>query len=321
MRIAVYEEGESNPLCTTIEVGTYNLGGTVFADGEPIDEGFAYLYKMDDNQIVDVFASFISDYGYYDFYQVEEGDYILKAELSPNSPMFYDYIPTYYGDVSNWVDATVIHLEANNWSADVNMIAISNAMPGPGLISGHVTKEIGYENEFGPVANIQIFLMDQDDNVLEYLLTDEEGYYGFENIGFGTYKVMAEVLGKYATPAEVTLDEDNPTVEDLNFVISGDFITLSIDENLPEFIAEIGNIYPNPVVTEAHMQYRMNEPKTVQVTLVNIMGQVILNYTEESIIGTNQLNINTQEMEYGMYYIYLNFNNSFTVVRKFVKTK
>ncbi|MCD4736045.1 MAG: T9SS type A sorting domain-containing protein, partial [Bacteroidales bacterium] len=112
-----------------------------------------------------------------------------------------------------------------------------------------------------------------------------------------------------------------PVVENLNFVISGDNITLSIDENLPEYIAEIGNIYPNPVVTEAHLLYHMNEPKIVQVTLVNLMGQVIFNYTEKSIQGLNTLNINTQNMEYGMYYVYLNFNNSYTTVRKFVKTK
>ncbi|MCD4695673.1 MAG: PKD domain-containing protein [Bacteroidales bacterium] len=310
--------------CTDISIvdpGLYNLGGTVFADLTPIDEGFAYLYKMEGGQIVDVFASFISEYGYYDFYQLEEGYYILKSELSPNSPLYNEYIPTYYGDVPNWVNASVIHLQANTWNADVNMIPLSSASSGSGIISGHVSKEIGYKDEFGPVANVEIILLDQNDIVLEYLLTDEDGYFGFENISFGTYKITVEVIGKYSTPVGITLDEDNPAVEDLNFVITGDNISLSINENLPEFIPDIGNVYPNPVENEAHLQYSINEPKTVEVTLVNIMGRVIFNYTEKSTQGLNTLNINTQNIEYGMYYIYLNFNNSYTTVRKFVKTK
>ena len=159
------------------------------------------------------------------------------------------------------------------------MIPISTALPGVGLIAGQITKEIKNKTEFGPAADIEVLLLDEDNTVLEYIVTDANGIFEFDELAFGTYKVMVEVMGKYSTPVEITLDEDNPAVEDLNFIITGDNITLSIDENLPVFISEIGNIYPNPVVNEDKIQYNLNEPVSVQVTVINIMGQILINYT------------------------------------------
>jgi PKD repeat protein len=304
---------------TIDDPGLYNLGGTVFADIGPIDEGFAYLYKMEGSQIVDVFASFISEFGFYDFYQLEEGDYILKAELSPNSPLYNQYIPTYYGDVPNWVNASVIHLQANTWNADVNMIPISNASPGTGSIAGQILKEIKYINEFGPVADVEVLLLDEDNTVLEYAYTDSNGIFKFSEIGFGTYKVLVEVMGKYSNPVIVTLTETNQSVENLDFVIFGENISLSVDENLPEYISSIGIVYPNPVVSNARLEYNLSEPATVQVNIVNILGQVAFSVSEKANPGLNTLDINTNNLENGVYYIQLNFNNSYRVVRKFVK--
>ena len=306
---------------TIVDPGLYNLGGTVLADGQPIDEGFAYLYQMDGDQIVDVFACFISEFGYYDFYQLEEGYYILKVELSPNSPLYNQYIPTYYGDVPNWVNASVIHLQANTWNADVNMIPISSASPGSGLIAGQIIKEITYKDEFGPVADIEVLLLDEDDTVLEFAFTDLNGYFGFNEINFGTYKVMVEVMGKYSNPAFITLDDENPSVENLNFVITGDNISLSIDENLPEYIFDISNVYPNPVVNQALINYNLTKTASVQVTVINMMGQVIFEQNNQSNQGYNIFKINTREMEIGVYFVQLNFNNSYITIRKFVKTK
>ncbi len=310
--------------CADIEIvdpGLYNLGGTVFAGEEPIDEGFAYLFKMEGSQIVDVYASFISEYGYYDFYQLEEGYYILKAELSPNSPLYNQYVPTYYGDVPNWVNASVIHLQTNTWNADVNMIPVSNAVPGQGLISGKIIKEENFKDGYGPVADVEVLLMNENNTVLEYAFSDANGIYQFEDIGFGTYKIIVEVMGKFSVPVTITLDETNPAVDDLTFIISGDNITLSIDENIPDFISGMGYVYPNPVFDKANIEYTLNKSAVVHYTVTDILGRVIAEQTEKSTQGNNNITIDTRSFESGIYYIFMEFDNSFVVSRKFVKTK
>jgi hypothetical protein len=135
----------------------------------------------------------------------------------------------------------------------------------------------------------------------------------------GTYKIVVEVLGKYSMSTTVVLDAENPSVSNLNFIVNGDSISLSIDDDKPGFISGIGNVYPNPVVSNASIEYILNKPVSIQISLVDVLGQVVFSVSEKSNQGMNKLDINTDDLENGLYYIHLNFNNSYSVVRKFVK--
>jgi hypothetical protein len=128
-------------------------------------------------------------------------------------------------------------------------------------------------------------------------------------------------MGKFSVPVTITLDETNPAVDDLTFIISGDNITLSIDENIPDFISGMGYVYPNPVFDKANIEYTLNKSAVVHYTVTDILGRVIAEQTKKSTQGNNNITIDTRNFENGIYYIFMEFDNSFVVSRKFVKTK
>jgi PKD repeat protein len=309
--------------CETVTIDVpnlYNLGGTVFAGNFPIDEGFAYLFKIENGQIVDVFASFIHEYGYYDFFQLEEGTYILKAELSPNSPLYNLYIPTYYVSVPNWVNADIINLQANTWNADVHMIPISNLSPGSGIIAGQVMKgEYEFFSESSPVGNVEILLSDDNGQLYTCTYSDADGYFGFPDLAFATYRVTAEVTGKYSTTAVVTLDENNPSVTDIFFFIQGDQISLSIPGQEAANGISIGEVYPNPAREQASLDINIGASADMLVSVFDQTGKMVMKEEFAFSAGLNRVTLQTGQWSTGLYTVKILSNNGRLVVRKLIK--
>jgi len=69
------------------------------------------------------------------------------------------------------------------------------------------------------VSDILILLLDQSDNPVTYTYTDSNGYYSFNNIGYGTYKVYAEATGFTTSPVLITLSSTNLNVTGVTLTI------------------------------------------------------------------------------------------------------
>ncbi|MBN2174058.1 MAG: PKD domain-containing protein [Bacteroidales bacterium] len=296
----------------------YNLGGTVFADYVPIDEGFAYAYQLEGDQIVDVNASFISQYGYYDFFQIESSSYIVKSELSPNSAHFGNFVPTYFGDVYNWAEASAIDLQNNNWDADISLLPVNQTYGGNGAISGMVT----YANKEVTVASgVELLLLNESDEIVGIIFTDETGQFTFSNLSMGTYGLLVEITGIHALPASITLDEENPVHENITFVVHDQMVTLSVQEGLPQYVRFLGGVYPNPVSQNANISLVSEEIQKVDLRLFGITGQQ-MNQTEILLKpGDNILQVPTQSLDDGFYYLQITFEGKYSVTRKLVKMK
>jgi hypothetical protein len=314
---AVYADGESDLICTDFEIGTsfYNLGGTIMAAGASIDEGFAYLYQIEDGQIIDVFVDFVTEYGYYDFPQLEAGKYILKAELSPNSPLYNQYIPTYYGDVPNWTNATLINLQANTWNADVNMIAIGSSAYGNGLIAGKIKKSGKGFTSY--VSGVEILLSDENNNVIGVGYTDENGHYQFDDIAFATYFVRVEITGLQSTNVKVSLDEENPGFDNLNFVVNSEEIALSVN-TWNYSVHSIGDVFPNPVTNHANLSFISDQQQKVLWEVYDVTGKKVLVSQTNVVRGNNQISFKTIDIKAGVYFIKLHSDNQY-ITKKFIK--
>ncbi|MBN3035586.1 MAG: T9SS type A sorting domain-containing protein, partial [Bacteroidales bacterium] len=299
--------------------GYFNLGGTVYAGNFPIDEGFAYLYRVENGQIIDVFASFIHEYGYYDFFQLEEGTYILKAELSPNSPLYNLYIPTYYVSVPNWINASVINLQSNIWNADVHMIPISGASPGSGTIAGEIHKDGSGMPESFPVQHVEILLMDAQGQMLSCEYTDTHGSFIFPELAYGTYTVMAEVTGKYSSPAYVTIDEDHPSVTDILFIITGNEITLATGEGLSATGDWVGRIFPNPASDMVMIEIAPVRAENVSFVLVDQRGQTAMESIRDCGSGNQVVALDVSGLKAGLYTLVIRDDRGALSVRKVVK--
>ena len=64
-------------------------------------------------------------------------------------------------------------------------------------------------------------------------------------------------------------------------------------------------VYPNPVVSNAVLEFKLLEPSRVQVTLLNILGAQVRNLVNE---GRQSIQFSADQLERGTYFIRLSIN-------------
>ncbi|MCD4698460.1 MAG: PKD domain-containing protein, partial [Bacteroidales bacterium] len=245
--------------------------GTIFTDNTPVDYALVGLFGIDPaGSFVFEFTMTEPATGFYFFENVPDGDYYIFASLTPQSVQFYDYFPTYYGDVIFWFDADLISLGNAANPYDINMVPISSYTSGPGLISGNVLLEDGKK---GPGENIVIMLMDENSNALGYVQTNETGNFEFSDLSYGTYKLQVEMPGVNSEVATILLSEDNIS-QDIQFYVKNSSAYLNIKQSL-QAVALVGNIYPNPVKSIANLKIDATENTSLVVKVIDQTGSVV----------------------------------------------
>ena len=79
-------------------------------------------------------------------------------------------------------------------------------------------------------------------------------------------------------------------------------------------------VTPNPFTTLVSIEYKLNKPETIQLTIYNHMGQLIYRIQENQAQGKQQLIWNANRFSNGIYYYRLQIGEQLTS-RKMVKTR
>lgn len=240
----------NDSLCTTNATKyvslAYSIGGQVLIGGTSASLAKVFLITFDSAtnllEAIDTVEMNIADTGIYSFgpLMYGSGEYRVKAALMPADPQYANYLPTYYDGELLWSDAQTI--EDNSIWADINLIAGVNP-GGPGFIGGDVTT--GANKQEDPVEGAHVIVTDLSGNAIAYSITDENGSYAIDNLAYGTYLVQVEKWGKISTPAEITLNASNESVDALNFIELEESIQGEIASVLEE-TQLITAMYPNP---------------------------------------------------------------------------
>lgn len=152
------------------------------------------------------------------FTNVAKGNYLIKAALDSTDSLYASYLPTYYGGQAMWYNATSVSISYMDISAlQINLIAGTNP-GGPGFIAGHVTQGAN-KKEGDPIQGQVILLTTMDDKPLRYTVSDENGYYEFTGLPYGSYKVVGETSGKKSIGGAVTLDATNPGSQNVELIV------------------------------------------------------------------------------------------------------
>ncbi|MCU0369888.1 MAG: carboxypeptidase regulatory-like domain-containing protein [Bacteroidales bacterium] len=287
--------------------GYYFIAGQVFAGENIIESGFAYGYKMMEETVVDIYAEMVGGEGWYEFSGLASAGYIIKAEPSPNSMYYGDYLPTYFGDVIHWEEASVINLPGSTDDAHIHLVAAVSAPTGPGNISGTI------ENN-GRAAGIPIVLRSDEAVIMTYSSTD--GTYHFSGLAYGTYEIFAEIPGKSVIPQIITLDETHPSAEGIDMLITeNEIVFLGIAES--EIFETRPYIYPNPVTDEASMVINLKKPADLRVLIFDPAGKVCFERNYD-ISGQEVLSVNLADLSKGIYLMKMAAGGEI-LVRKLVK--
>jgi hypothetical protein len=274
-------------------------------------EGVAELYQMNPGTaLVTLFATtalvntpnaWVTQY---DFGQVPNGTYIVKISLDANSAYFDDYLPTYYGNVVEWNEATLITIPSNQTFYQITLVEDQN-LTGPGGINGLVDDGEGFTSHgsgdrSGPLEGISILLFDAQEAPVTHTLTDAEGKYSFGNLPYGTYKIVVEITGMEQGVRWVTISEENPVSTGNDFEVGEDGIVNGITE------LTSGNsfqVYPNPASNMLNVYVDASTAFEAQLTMSGSTGKTIFMKKQAVAAGAQQIELNVSDLPAGMYFL------------------
>lgn len=236
-----------------------------------------------------------------------DGPYLLKAALLPGSPLYADYLPTYYKSSLLWSGATPLQpLSIPNWAGNcgvphfwLNLIPGQNP-GGPGFIGGLIseganfagnndTEKLGGGAPF-PGASVVLTLL--DGTPVAVAVTDVNGQYSFENLAWGTYIITLDIPGLTPVSATVTIGPGQPSLTNVNFKVDENSVALPTQNIVAEKLVKI---FPNPT----HDLLTVEIPAAAELTLTNMQGQTILRTHENG----PQARLSLSELPGGIYFL------------------
>jgi PKD repeat protein len=294
----------------------FHFGGHAFAGYFPVDLGTAYLYQVIEDEYIPIDTTEFDEYGYYMFPQLINGNYKVKTFPSPNSTHAGAYLPTYFGNELLWTKAQTIYLSETGWEYDIVMVENSEYNTGDGNIEGRVF----VDGKTATIENAAVILFNETDNCLTYIKSDKEGAFIFTGLAYGTYKVLADIPGKYTYPSIITLSANNPTIADIDIIVYEEDIAHGIGDEIETRLTGLGDPYPNPARSYVNIEFMLKESGQVQVFVFNQSGQIVDKYSAYHHSGDNKVHINTSGLTSGMYKMMLLFGNE-KHVKSFVRVK
>lgn len=296
----------------------YNFGGHVFAGYFPIDLAYAYLYRMEDEDMIPVDTALIDTLGFYYFYQKPEGKYVVKASPHPNSSKYLSFLPTYFGNELQWQNAGIINLTGENWEYDVHLIEVQALMQGTGNISGSTVYIDSIYEVIDEAVNIELFLLDENQQVCRCNYSNSEGDFFFTELPFGNYTLQPEVPGIECEPVELTISEVEPDISDILIKIKTQEITFDIDENYSDYLELSGGIYPNPADQIINVDLSIKKPASYSIEIYNQVGNCLISHHERSGAGLHTIPLNISKLRKGMYFLRITTEDRKSIVEKLV---
>ncbi len=252
---------------------------------QPNGDALAVLYNQSNAKFEVVDTVMANSLGEAFFENVQPGEYSLLGMPTSGHSLAKEYFPTYYSEGMHWQEADlIVHgglriTDQPVTKYDLTLSPTKMAEVGPGAISGLVTEGPGFVaspgntfgpgtgNGKGPLANIEMLLFDQNEQIALYTFTDTNGQFLFDDLPYGTYRVYINLPGKPVIFVEINLKSMNPVVDWLVFSVDKNDISVETEEpNKDGF-----HWWPNPVGQT--LFFENTESLTWQIT--NIMGQIL----------------------------------------------
>ncbi len=289
----------------------YNqIYGQVFAGSFPLDAGMVMIFSLDTSinyqPYFNVFN--IDSNGVYYFTLVPEGNYyILAIPFDSNG-----YLPTYFGDVLTWQQATLITLGTPSNPYNINLLPAGVMASGPGSASGLINLS-RLKSTF--VDKVNMLLKDDQGEAIGFTRVNEDGSFNFSEMAFGTYYLYPEMPGITSDQIAITLTAEKPHAE-VNMTFTGNKITGFSDET---DILTGWSVYPNPVDDALTLSIDLKQSSDVQLGIYTLEGRQLYQMQVSLNPGRNQVSINPSHLQAGMYLLKVMSNDGIRIVTKVIK--
>jgi len=320
-------------VCSSFNItsATYAISGTASKSGGSGFAGVVYLILQDSIghlTLIDSAVSNIDTAGVFSYYfpGLPVDTYYVKAALNTLDADYANYLPTYYGNVLNWGNATPVVISNSDVSnIDISLIAGTNP-GGPGFVGGYVSQGAGLiignagnsnaKSLGDPIANVQVNLLTSGNQAVAYTYTDANGRYHFANLALGSYKIYVEQLNKVPNPLDFTLTSENPVDSGANMSVNSHGTTGIGNING----MQIMEVYPNPVVSSLQLQLSSQQSANATLKVTDISGRTCVEQELKLIAGENTAEVDMTALAPGVYLMMLESGGQ-QVTYKIVKAK
>jgi PKD repeat protein len=219
--------------------GGNTLNGMVYAGNTAIGEVTVQLVQVDNaNFPLAVQSTTPGPDHSFVFENIPDGLYYLRAKPATGSSFASFYLPTFYENAVYWEDATLLNLGTALNPYDIHLVSYNIENSGNYIINGQLVNG----DKSLSIADQVVLLLDENNIVKGWTLTDINGNFSFADLPAGTYGIYPEITGLTTYPYFVLLNEDTSPVL-LQMLVSGQ--TITVGEN-PVFVNQGFRIFPNP---------------------------------------------------------------------------
>jgi PKD repeat protein len=314
--LTIYGDSCSSSYCRNIvitdSVNYHQVYGQVFAGSFPLQLGIAFIFSIDTSQnyIPYVDVSTIDSNGVYYFTKVPDGTYVINA--IPVTPA--GYLPTYYGDVVTWEQATPLTLGNPNNPYNIHLVAAGTYNPGGGSASGHINTSKIANNL---IDKITMTLMDVNKIPIAYCRVSSGGGFDFASLDYGTYYLHPELAGITSDTVRIELTATKPHV-DIIMTFTGNRITGTGDNLMNN---ENVFVYPNPVNEQLNVAVNLRRSAVIRIDVCTLAGQTVYTTTRPAGTGKSIFSLPFSQMTEGMYIVKVYSDGGVNSVIRVIKSR
>jgi hypothetical protein len=280
---------------TGVDLTASSISGTVFADAEYATKTRVDLlaYNSSTNVYERVQSAFTNNKGLYEFNEIVEGNYLIKAAD------YKDYTSSYYGNTTDKEYANSVAIFANDYK-ELNGYDIQ--------LVNHKANNVVSKNNADSGSKWMIVL-DQNNNPIASVLVNSNG--NIQSSGTlpqGNYNLMDPATGK--TTGNLNVDANGLKMG------SPDVSAGSTNGLAPRVEQELV-LLPNPAIDYVKVGLNPANNSPIDVRIVNSQGALIQSYTIDN--GNGLTSINIGSLPVGTYYVVVK-QNGVTTSSRLVKT-
>ena len=302
---------------------TAGVWGQVFADSLEIDDAMVYLYSFDhinlELNLLDssnVIKNDSSGLGsYYEFSGLEYGKYVTYLKLLPSSVFYNSYAPSYSGNTIYWNDSYVFDLNQVSTVVPINLTHIYQ-LTGSSSISGSAY-EGSKASPGDPKINIPIYLLDENNAVVDFAFTDINGEYSFDSLIIQNYYLYSDVINHEIFPARIEISTNNQHIDNVNVYISASTVTSIVGGE--EYVFKV---FPKPANDFLNIHFASENINDIEFSIVNILGQSLLSYKPSINNEVNpKFKLDISSLANGVYFLQFTIGGNYTHTEKIIISK
>ncbi len=304
----------SDTYCNTIMISDTVYGqiyGQVFAGNFPLQYGTVLLFEM--NPISGFMTrdeSQVDENGIYFFSLVPEGIYLVQAVPFDSN----GFLPTYYGDVLSWQQAMPVEMVLPGRQFDISLVTAGPMAPGPGSVSGQINN---VNVERAPVDLFNMMLMDENGIAIGFSSVNNQGYFDFGEMGFGTYFLRAELSGVVSDNVRIEITPELPHV-DVVLNYSGTSV-LGLEET--PALENVLSVYPNPFSDRFTLSFNYPGSGMIEISIWSMTGQRVYLEVLSGNAGQKTVSISLSGYPEGLYTLRMRSENGIISAMKILKSR